>query len=193
MITSSANAQTYSTTFNLADFGDASGNVVDHVIDFGTPVTSIQSISVDLSHSWVADLEIGLYSPTDNQTTSTALGDVDANASYILHTDEGGGDDIGLGGETLADVLTYTFVAPGTTGTTLGTAAGNPIPAGTYDAETWGSGGVGAGWRFVLTDDFGGDDGAIGNVTINFTSVPEPASATFLLGLTALIGVRRRR
>ncbi len=188
LLAGSANADELELVYNLENWGLDAGNIISDDIDFGVGVASINSITVTLSHSWAADVELGLYAPTDDQSDTADL----AGASYVLTNDQGSFNDFGTGGSTLADTFVYEFIASGSANGIVGAIPGN-IAAGTYDASSWGAGGSGAGWLLVLNDNANGDDGAIGTVTIDFNAVPEPTSALVILGLTAVLAGRRRR
>lgn len=194
LLQGTVNADSYVFNANMENWGTSSGNVFVHT--FALPdVATIDSVSIELSHSWASDIEFGLYSPTDDQSTAADLDDVPAKASYNLTSDLGGSNDFGNGGSLLSDVATYVFWDP-VNGFGDVSTGGNPIAPGNYDAISWGPGGDAAGmWALVLTDDAGGDDGAVGTVIVNYTpsAIPEPTGALLLVGLGGLTLFRRRR
>ena len=149
-------------------------------IDFDFPgdVDSIKSVTFDISHTFQSDLTFSLSGP---------------GGFYDLHTPQGGGGDLGITGSgTPGDEAPYTFVESGGISTTGAFGLGG----GTFNANSWGSGGSGAGWNVTLVDDFAGDGGSVSNITIEFNgggAIPEPASALALLGLGAAFVIRRRR
>lgn len=179
----SAKADTITFDFDLTDWGLTSGPVFD--FDFDLPVgasASINSVEIQLSHSFAADIDFTMTAP--------------GGFFFDLTSDNGGASDLGDGGSDLTGLSAYTFVDP-TNGFGTWTGAGDPVPAGSYDAETWSTSEFAtSGWNILLVDDANADDGAVGSVTIdyNLTAIPEPASAG-LLGLLGLgfVGLRRRR
>ena len=144
--------------------------------DFPSDVESIKSITIGLSHTFQSDLTIDVSGPGGN---------------YNLLAAQGGGQDLGIAGTGLAgDEADYAFVESG--GDPAGVLG---LGGGLNDANSWGTGGPGAGWNVTIVDDFAGDGGSVTNVTIDFNTnaIPEPASMMLLVGLgTAVLGRRRR-
>jgi len=178
-IGSIARAELVSFTFDIENFGGTPGDVVDQGFNLGE-VISIDSVSIDLSHSFAADIDFTLQAP-DGQT-------------FNFTSDLGGNRDLGDGGSLLAGTENYTFVEFASED--LGQAAGNPISGGTYQALEWGIGAWAPGnWQLILTDDASGDLGAVGSVAISFTgpAVPEPSALFVVAGVMGLLGLRRRR
>lgn len=173
-----ASADSVNFDFNLENWGGIAETVID--FDFGLgAVQSIDSVVITLAHSWASDIDFSLTSS--------------AGTVFDLTSDNGAGVDLGDGGSLLAGVGTYTFVMANGFGNWGQFGFNLPAPSGTYDAETWQAGPFTAGtWNILLVDDAGGDDGAVGSVTINYTAVPAPASVA-LLGLGGLVATRRRR
>ena len=170
-----SNAAIIQFDYDIEDFGDAAGNIVTEV--FSLPdVASINSVSIELSHSYAGDILFSLAGPD---------GDV-----YSFFNGAGGGVDFGDGTEFLTGLETYTFVDIG--GADGGVEFVNPVPGGTYDALAWGDGSAAGDWTLILDDQFNADDGAIGSVVIDYTAIPEP-STSLLGGLAALALLRRRR
>jgi len=173
-----ASADAVNFDFNLENWGAVAENVID--FDFGLGnVASIDSLTITLAHSWASDIELFLTA---------------SDASVFTMTDDlGTGVDLGDGGSTLPGVGTYTFVASSANGNWGDIPAFDVAPSGEYQALNWASGPFAAGtWNITLNDDAGGDDGAVGSVTINYTAVPAPASVA-LLGLGGFAATRRRR
>lgn len=170
-----ASAQSATFDFDIENFGDPAATVIDFDFALGN-ILSIDSVVIEIAHSWASDIDFSLTSP--------------GGLVFDISSDNGTATDLGDGGSLLAGVGTYTFVPAagnGFWGPSFGVA-----PSGTYDAETWQSGPFGAGtWNILLIDDANGDDGAVGSITINYT-IPAPASAA-LLGLGGLAAARRRR
>lgn len=155
------------------------GLISSSVIDWGAPgIVSINSITVELSHSSAGDLEMNLAGP--------------AGISLILSIPMIVGNDVGVAGTgTLGDVAAYTFVPSGGAVWPDDAALGG----GTYNAFSWAAGPFADpnGWVFNVFDQFGGNGGAVGSVTIDFTPVPLPAALWFMMGgLAALTGLRRK-
>ena len=172
-LTGGSNAATIQFDYNIEDFGDAPTVVLTEVFSLDS-VASINSVSIGLSHSYTGDMLFTLTAPD---------GDV-----YSLLTGAGNGADFGDGTEFLTGLETYTFVEAGD-GMTFDV---NPVPGGTFAAPAWGDGSEAGDWTMVLEDQFGGDDGAIGSIVIDYTAIPEP-STSLLGGLAALAFLRRRR
>ncbi len=175
MFAGSAFADIYSNDLNVDWDTSTTGEVATDTFNLGA-IDSIDSISLDLSHTWASDFEIFLTAP-------------DATV-YTLMMDQGSLSDLGIAGTGfLDDVATYTFVESGGDNT-WGEFPLNP--AGTYDALIWGGGAHAAGeWFLSINDDAGGDGGAVGTFTVNYT-VPAPG-AFALLGLGGFAFIRRRR
>ena len=172
-LTGGSNAATIQFDYNIEDFGDAPTVVLTEVFSLDS-VASINSVSIGLSHSYTGDMLFTLTAPD---------GDV-----YSLLTGAGNGADFGDGTEFLTGLETYTFVEAGD-GMTFDV---NPVPGGTFAAPAWGDGSEAGDWTMVLEDRFGGDDGAVGSIVIDYTAIPEP-STSLLGGLAALAFLRRRR
>lgn len=176
-LTGGSNAATIQFDYDIEDFGDVASNIVTET--FSLPeVGSINSVSVELSHSYHGDIVFGMVGP-------------DGDVYNFLAQNGGGGSDFGDGTEFLTGLETYTFVESGSGA--LATDA-DPIPGGTYDALAWGDGSVAGDWTMTLDDSFNADDGAIGSIVIDYTpaAIPEP-STSLLGGLAALALLRRRR
>ena len=143
--------------------------------DFAIDVASINSVTIDITHTWSGDLDFTLITP--------------GGSVFDLATALGGNTDIGILGNGLpGDEAAYEFVEVSGNGTGWGGLGG-----GTHQAEAWQSGPFAAvGWIVGITDNVGGDGGSVTNVTIDYTPVPAPG-ALALLGLAGLAGRRRRR
>lgn len=177
IVCSNVDADTVSFDFDVENFGNSVGTVFDQTFSLGE-VVGIDFVSIELSHSFAADLDFTMEAP-DGQT-------------FNFTSDLGPNRALGDGGSTLAGTALYTFVE--FADVDLGQASGDPIPAGTYEALEWGIGPwTNGNWRLLLEDDASGDDGAVGSVVVGFTTtaVPEP-SAALLLVLTVL-GLSYRR
>ncbi|MEM7453724.1 MAG: PEP-CTERM sorting domain-containing protein [Planctomycetota bacterium] len=174
-----ADTFTYSPNVDSVDSG-----VVDDSTFALPEVASINSISIDIAHTWGADLEITLTSPSGD-TFVPMFDDVSAGGS--------GNFDMGVvaGDGSLGNVATYTFVESGGLTEYTDVFSGG----GTYNANTWGvNGGEAAGnWNLLIFDDAGGDVTSIGSVTIDFSPIPEPATAGLVAGLFGLVALRRRK
>jgi len=176
-VAGAAAAQTETIVLDIENFGDPAEVVFDGTFDLPA-IASIDMVSIDLAHSWGADIELTLTSPGGDIFTIT-----DDNGSGVL---------LGDGGSLLAGVGVYDFVSAAGNGTWNDFGFGDTAPAGTYDADSWVDGPFGAGtWSIVLADDANGDDGAVGSIRVDYT-IPAPASVA-LLGLGGLVAARRRR
>lgn len=176
-LASIASADMVTNTYDITWASGDTGEIFSDAIAL-PEVASIDAITLDISHTWSADLLITLTSPT---------GDV-----FDLMNNNGGNTDMGINAAdgSLANVAPYTYLESGSgNGTFFG---GAPLGGGTYDANAWASGGWAAGdWTLSVSDTVGGDGGSIGDVTIMYT-IPAPG-ALALLGLAGLAGSRRRR
>ena len=137
------------------------------------PITSIELVLTDLTHTNPADLDIYLISPFgDTLEIMTDRGDSVAmvNADFIFND--------------------------------AGPALPPPdqgLPDGTYRPEGFAgmaffvgmSGGTDA-WKLLVIDDSAGDQGNLGSFTLRGTYVPEPVSLS-LLAVGALAALRRSR
>ncbi|MHC4808935.1 MAG: proprotein convertase P-domain-containing protein [Planctomycetota bacterium] len=178
-VASVASADTVTVDYNVDSID--SGTVVSDTIAL-PDVVSIDSITIDIAHTWGGDLEITLTSPTGD-VFELMFDDVDTSGS--------GNFDMGLvgGSGALDNVAPYEFVESG--GLPEWDDSNGVAPAGTYNANAWASGGWSAGdWTLLINDDAGGDPTSIGSVTIAYT-IPAPG-ALALLGLAGLAGRRRR-
>lgn len=179
-VASAAAADSIVTPFNV-DSVD-SGVVVDATIALPA-IASLDAVGIDIAHTWGGDLEMTLTSPTGD-VFELMFDDVDQGGS--------GNFDMGLvaGDPSLANVDRYTFVESG--GLTVFDDTSGVAAGGTYDANTWFSGGYAAGdWTISIFDDAAGDATSIGSVELVYT-VPAPG-ALALLGLAGVAGRRRRR
>lgn len=178
-----ANADVLTFDFNISDFGDTPGDVINFNFDFeamaGGAIGSISSVSIELSHSWAEDI---LFSMTASN-----------GSVFELLNGDGDGRDLGDGEETLNGLSTYTFVQAAGYGGFDDAPAGDFIVGGTYDAHQWGEGPWAPGsWNLSMRDRFGGDDGAVGSISIDYSLTPAPG-AIALFGLGGLVATRRRR
>ena len=165
----------YDVDHNIVNFGDPAETVINDTFSLGA-VSSIDSVVIELTHSWAADIDLTLAAP--------------GGSIFDLTTDNGGSAGLGDGSSALSGVATYTFVESG------GLDVETISSAGIYTAETWQSGPFAAGdWTLLLVDDADFDAGAVGNVTINGTlaSVPEPSTTAFVLISSAFLLGRRKR
>jgi len=154
------------------------GTTAPIIVNFAMPaVASVQSITLQLAHTWASDLDIYIDTP--------AVGTFDFDLIYL----DGGSADLGVapGNSSLANVGNY-VMQPGGAPAFVGPHA---LP-GTYAPNFWTAGPIAAGnWALNIRDGVGGDGGAVGQVTIQYTEIPAPG-ALALLGLAGLVGRRRR-
>ncbi len=183
-LVSAASAAIYSVDFDIENFGgDAAGVIINFDFDLeaiaGAQIASVNWISIELSHSWGADITFSV---------SNADGTFD-----MLDGDQGGDGNFGDGGSLLSGTSTYTFFSGGTANGLLSGGLDLPIAGGDYDANSWVNGPFGSGmWNIFLEDDYMLDDGAVGTIAIDYNVVPAP-SALALLGLGGIVAGRRRR
>ena len=174
-----ASADVAEFVFDINDFGLSVSNViggsgVDGSFDLGA-IDSIDSISIELSHSWSGDIDFFISDGT--------------SILFDLTFAQGGSSDLGDGGSDGTGLGLYTFVASGSANGLLGVSTTAP---GDYDANGWTAGPfASSAWFINLSDLASGDDGAVGSVFINYT-VPAPG-AMALLGLGGIVAGRRRR
>ena len=183
-ITGAAAAGSSETVVVDIDWGTGDTGPVG-MASFSLPdLVSIDSICVDISHTWGADINMSVAGDT-NGSMFELMNDNDSA--------DGGNYDMGVAGTgTLDDVAAYEFVETGTLISDLG--AGDFLGGVTgLQANSWTAGALGADtYTFSVEDLVGGDGGAIGSLVIKYTAVPAPG-AVALLGLAGLAGTRRRR
>jgi hypothetical protein len=118
---------------------------------------------------------------------------------FQLASGNGDAFNLGISGTGLpGDEATYTFVATGESGNPPWGATVPPLGGGIGDALQWGAPGGGPylrnGWFYTVDDPAQFEGGAIGNITIEFTSIPEPTGVLALMCFgTAVLSFRRRR
>ena len=149
-------------------------------------VMSIDSVSVELAHTYLGDLIFSLTAPNGNAFSFIVQSSNDRNLGNL----DGIGVTVGL-----SNVRTYNLTE--STGELLSGSAASPAPAGDYRAIAWHSaptGGWAPGtWTLFLRDGSGGDTGAIGRVEVHGALVPEPSAFALIAGLCAFAGVALRR
>lgn len=171
---------------------DASGNATATVIwtdTFDLPgVVSLDGATFELNHSFLSDLHITITSP-DGDEFLLARGRSSQNVAPFNAAFDG--SDLGNGGSTLSGATNYNF-AP--TGLVWNDALNLPNPAanGTFAALSWHDGPFSPGtWTVTLWDAWDTvDDGALGDVQINYT-IPGPGVVA-LAGVAGCFGRRRR-
>lgn len=182
----------------------AAGASSDIVIGAGGPISSMNWVSLNVTHTWAGDL-IARITHVDTGTEVHLFSRVGST------TAGGAGDSSNLDGtyrffETGASFAAAAAAAPGTndliaTGDyarsshALGAGAGLSNGVLQYNANTFANfaGESLAGtWRLTVSDHAGADLGSVAEWHFNATAVPEPASMAALgLGVAALL--RRRR
>lgn len=180
-----AQADTILITLDLEGWGDTTSNmeIIGAAGDFMLgEVASVESITVEFAHTAASDIIFSVISP--------------GGTFSVLDGTDGGSANLGLvaGDSSLGNVAPYTFTDP-IAGNGVWSSAVSPIPSpGPYDAVSWVAGPIPAGgWSMSLMDDFVGEAGSIGTVTIEFNPVPEPAFGLLaLVGLIGMIVMRRR-
>lgn len=170
-----ASALVYTFNADVSNFDNQ--NVVSHTFHLGA-ISGILSVSIELSHTRAADIDFTLRAPTAQ--------------TFVLSTDNGGTSDLnGL----------YTFVSVsdpnGGNGSWTNLGATVTIPPGFYDAESWvgSSSGWSAGdWTLILTDDASTETGSVGQISVNYSVIPEPGMAWFLaVAACGFVALGRRR
>ena len=83
-MSTNGNADMITIPINVTGF--ETGAPVSQAIDFGAEdVVSIESISIELSHAFASDVDIGLYAPTDDQTNIGVIGDIEVFCILLTH------------------------------------------------------------------------------------------------------------
>ena len=179
---------------NIEDFDDQ-----EYEFEFTTTtdVLSFDSIEITMSHDNVEQVQIFME--------ETGPGSPYAFFTLVNGFGSGTGNRIGVADGDLTDLdgmATLTFVPSGAATTVRGFAA-DPVPTGNYLAEDW-ENHFGTGsppytpttFRVVVRDSSVAfsEMGALGSITVNFTTaVPEPTSAGLLsLGVLGFLARRRR-
>jgi len=188
-LTSAAAADSVTQVVDIAWDGGLTGEVATASISLPA-LASIDSISIDLAHTWGGDFLITLTGDT-NGSVFELMNDetVDAGGFQSGNFEMGIADNDG----SLANVAPYEFVAPGS-GIDMTAILRDDLLGGFsgIDANSWTSGALAADtYTLSVTDLFAGDPGAVGSITVNYT-IPAPG-AIALLGLAGLAGGRRRR
>ena len=169
MSCASANADT--ATIDISSSWGASPGTGSASGSFGTlNIASINSISVDVSHTWQGDLDFTLTGPD--------------GSAFVIES-VGGSADLGVTGSGApGDEATYTF--------TDGAASWAGLGGGASGGALAGRSGNGE-WSVTIDDPVGGDGGSVTFVTIDFNAIPEPATTGLVAGLFGLVALRRRK
>jgi len=156
-------------------------------------VFSVDSVSLDIAHTFANDLDIVIVAP-DGTSMTLMSSEVDQGGSSNL--------DLGLDAadSSLSNAANYTFVETG--GATVWNDSTGVAPSGTYNSNIAGNGSpwittpqLAGDWRITVRDTSAGDRASIGKFTFEYTpgAVPEPHGAAVLIGLLSAIALRRRR
>lgn len=185
------------TNFGSASFTLAVSGVVNPTI------SSFNSLTVTMGHSFVGDLVMTLTSP------SGAVADIVVRPGVTTATGFGSGANFGSSSATAAGTATYTFVQSGGLDLMPAPASGLYAP-GSYNILSAvgpivvapGASGVGYAafngadvngtWTLTVRDLAAGDTGAVVDWSMDITTVPTPGAAA-LIGLGGLAATRRRR
>jgi MYXO-CTERM domain-containing protein len=181
MIASGAAADSASNNTQISWAAAATGVVYSQSIALPNLV-SIDSIVVNIAHTWVGDLDMVVVGP-GGTANLTLLGSA---AGF------GPSNNLGSGAaNSFALTLPYTFAQAGTAWPSpSGTANISNVPV--YAATSWIAGPQAAGnYTLTISDLAAGDGGFVNGWTINYT-VPAPG-ALALMGLAGVVGGRRRR
>ena len=160
LLASNVSAQTFSGAGGLAipAAGSGGGACLDNTMSdatstltgtIGTDFT-IDNVTIDLVHTWDADLDITLISPDGN--------------TLDLSSDNGGG----------SDDYTNTVFQDGAPSITTGSApfTGTFQPEGGTFADAFTGDNVAGIWQLNICDDVGGDTGTLNSYSITFVAVP---------------------
>lgn len=175
---SAASADTYTHLFNTSWVSTGGTGVHNFMLP---GVVSVDSIEIELAHTWGSDLRIVITGP--DGATYTPM--------FATPATSGSGNyDLGLapGSGALSNVGLYTFTQAGPTQWVTPYSA-----PGTYNASVWSGGSYSAGmWSVEIFDPVGGDNGAVGRFTMTYT-IPAPGAGLMALGFAGVAGLRRRR
>ena len=180
---------------HFADLDSFDNEFYDFEFNINQQVNSIESITIELSHSNAEQLEftlenVGAGSP---YTLFTLIqGDGISEGNSIGADDGDWGDFNGMSEITFVEFGSFTTVRN----------AGDEAGSGQYLAEDW-ENHFGSGtppyspsrWRFRITDNSGdgGHVGSVGFIRLDFTPVPEPTTSIILSLSVCPLLMRRRR
>ncbi len=185
--------QTVNATFGAGDPG-ADGDLGSEffALTFSLPaIASFDSIGLQLAHGYGSDVEIRLDAPGVPGSLVVVVGD-----DPIVGN--GHDDDTMLGdgaGVLVANVVDYTL-DPTAGGPFMDHVFGGVLASGSYTPDAWvAAGAFPAGdWVVRIWDTWDANDpGAVGDVSVSYTVVPEPASIGLaVLAMGGILGLRRR-
>lgn len=187
---------------NPATAGSASFTLaVSGVVN--STISSFNSLTVTMGHSWAGDLVMTLTSP------SGAVADIVVRPGVTTATNVGTGTNFGASAATAAGTATYTFVQSGGLNLIPAPTSGVYAP-GSYNILSAvnplvvapGASGLGYAafngldvngtWTLTVRDLATGDTGTVAGWSMDITTVPTPGAAA-LIGLGGLAATRRRR
>jgi subtilisin-like proprotein convertase family protein len=135
---------------------------------------ALESVEVNLTHTWDSDVDMTLVSP---------------NGTIILLSDDNGGSGENYGDVASSCATNTRFIMSAATAITVGTAPflGDYIPEGDLNIVNTGAENADGNWQLVVCDDLGGDQGTINFFKLNFVEsvVVPPAPAIVDSFLTA--------
>ena len=183
--------QTVNGTFGDGDpGGDGDTGSEFFALTFSLPaISSFDSIGLQLAHNYGSDVEIRLDDPNGGSTV-VVVGD-DPNGANGHDDDTMLGDG---GGVLLANVVDYTL-DPAASGPFMDHVFGGVLASGSYTPDAWVSGAFPAGdWVVRIWDTWDANDpGAVGDVSVSYTAVPEPTSfALAALAMGSILAMRKR-
>jgi hypothetical protein len=163
-------AALFSHDYDIEGFGGSTAQIFSTGFAVNE-VWNLDSVSIDVTHEYAAELELSLTSP--------------GAEVFNLLSRNGYRTRVGDGSGTLGGVETYTLIE---SGAPLGSVTGWDFTGyragGTYDALEWPSGILNPGvWTIALrnVDVSGSGGGALGNVTVTGHVVPEPQTSHLAL------------
>ena len=178
-----------------ATFGDgdpdangASASLYETVMFALPAISSLDSVGIQLAHAYGSDVELHLWYGTDPATV-IIIGDDAPDGLNGQDDSTQLGDGAGVG---VANVVEYTLVE---TGGSFPDGSGGVLASGTYGTDAWPAGSFPAGnWTLQVWDTWDANDpGAVGDVTLNYTAVPEPGTIGLaVLAMGGIFGLRRR-
>lgn len=179
--------------FNIPDSNPVGASSTINVAESG-PLVSVTITLKNLTHTWVGDLIATLTNANGNVFLFNRIGRVNT----------GFGDSSDFGGDyTFSDTGPYNPLASGDIWAEAALGGGTYIlRSGTYYASGANSaaqismfnalqGDINGNWTLNISDNAGGDVGALGAWNITIEYIPAPG-AIALLGLAGLAGRRRR-
>jgi len=196
------------TVANGGTIGDTGGNGNEGAeyasVTLSLPeIASLDSMVIQLAHQYASDVGIVIEDPNGGSTV-VVVGDAAgawpaSPVAGVVYPFGGGHDDntdLGDGlGYDLANVVDYTL-DPTAADPFMDHFGGGVLAAGSYNPDAWvPAGPFPAGdWTVRVWDTWDVfDRGSIGDVSLNYTAIPEPSAiALAVLAMGSVLGLRRR-